>query len=86
MCAKLVAKGVPLRAIAKMRNMTKPWVVRAGLEPRFKQALRQALWGLDDCAALAALRFDGFLPGNDSDYEPTRRAIEENPRFFAQLQ
>lgn len=84
--AKLVAKGVLIRAIAKMRNMTKPWVARADLEPRLKQALRQALLGLDDPAALAALRFDGFLPGNDSDYEPTRRAIEENPRFFAQLQ
>lgn len=84
--AKLVAKGVPIRAIAKMPTVTKPWVARAGLEPRFKQALRQALLRLTDSRALAALRFDGFLVGDDSDYEPTRRAIEENPRFFAQLQ
>ena len=85
MFAKLVAKGVPLRAIAKMRNATKAWAARAGIEPKLKQALREALLGLDDPAVLTALRFDGLLAGNDSDYDATRQAIEENPQFFAQL-
>ena len=86
MFAKLVAQGVPLRAIATMRNATKAWAARAGLEPHLKRALREALLDLDDPAALAALRFDGFLAGDDSDYDATRRAIEENTRFFARLQ
>lgn len=86
MFAKLVAQGVPLRVIATMRNATKAWAARAGLKPHFKQALREALLDLDDPAALAALRFDGFLAGDDSDYDATRRAIEESERFFAQLQ
>ncbi len=86
MFAKLVAKGMPLRAIATMRNATKAWAARTGLAPRLKQALRQALLDLDDPAALAALRFEGFLAGDDSDYDATREAIEKNPRFFAQFQ
>lgn len=79
---KLVRSGVPIRAITRMQNATRPWVARAGLDPRLFKALRQALIELDDTEALAALRFEGFLPGNDSDYNPTRRAIEENHKFF----
>lgn len=83
---KLVAKGVPIRAIATFSNSTRPWVSRAGLAPRVKQALRQALLRLSEPEALKALRFDGFLQGEDSDYDATREAIEENPQFFAQVQ
>ncbi len=81
---KLVEKGVPIRAIARIRNATRPWVARAGMEPRIEEALRQALLRLHDDAALSALRFDGFLPGDDTEYEATRNAIRENPRFFPQ--
>lgn len=81
---KLVAKGVPIRAIATLPLVTKPWVARAGLEPRVIQALRQALLRLTDQAALEALRFGGFLTGDDSDYVVIRRAMEANPMFFAQ--
>ncbi len=83
---KLVDKGVPIRAIATFSNSTRPWVARAGMEPRVKQALRQALLRLADPEAVKALRFDGFLEGDDSDYEATREAIERNPKFFTQLQ
>ncbi len=81
---KLVAKGVPIRAIATYTNSTRPWLARAGLQARIARALRKALFGLSNPAALQALRFDGFLAGNDSDYEATRKAIHENPRFFAE--
>jgi len=80
---KLVKKGVPIRAIATYSNSTRPWVGRAGMEPNVRQALRQALFRLVNPEALRALRFDGFSQGADTDYEPTRRAIKENPRFFA---
>jgi phosphonate transport system substrate-binding protein len=83
---KLVAKGVPIRALAKFSNSTRPWVSRAGLDPRLEGALRQAMLSLVDSQALKALRFDGFFEGSDADYEKTREAIEENPQFFAQLQ
>lgn len=82
---KLVKKGVPIRAIASFSNATRPWVARAGLEPRIEAALRQALIRLSDPKALSALRFDGFLPGDDSEYDRTRVAIRENPHFFEQV-
>ncbi len=84
--AKLVAKGVPIRALAQFSNSTRPWVVRSGLDPQVVSALREAMLSLSDPKVLKALRFDGFFAGEDSDYEKTREAIRENPRFFAQLQ
>lgn len=79
---KLVSAGVPIRALTRTPNATRPWVARAGMDPRLFNALRQALIELDDSEALSALRFEGFLLGDDSDYNPTRRAIEENHKFF----
>lgn len=81
--AKLVKAGVPIRAIAEFSNSTRPWVARAGLRPEIAAALRQAMLDLSDPEALSALRFDGFLPGDDSDYSKTREAIRQNHRFFA---
>lgn len=82
MFKKLQKKGVPIRAIHTMRNATKAWAARAGLDQRVKKAVRQALLDLNDAEAFAALRFEGFLPGEDSDYEPTREAISRNAEFF----
>ena len=82
--AKLVKKGVPIRAIAQFTNSTRPWVARAGLKPEIAEALCQAMLELSEPDALKALRFDGFLAGDDRDYEKTREAIRENHRFFAQ--
>ncbi len=83
--AKLVAKGVPIRAIATFENSTRPWVARAGMDERILMGLREALSRLDNDEALSALRFEGFLPGDDAEYEPTREAIRENPGFFEQF-
>jgi phosphonate transport system substrate-binding protein len=74
--------GAPLRQLATLRDATKPWVARVGLAPAIKTALRDALIGLHDPAALKALRLDGFVEANDGDYAMTRAAIQENWRFF----
>jgi len=79
---KLVDQGVPIRQLASFQNVTKPWIARAGLDPRVVAALRQGLLGIHDKAALAALRFDGFLPATDDDYAIIRASIVENPLFF----
>jgi phosphonate transport system substrate-binding protein len=73
---KSVKSGAPLRAIATLRDATKPWVARLDLAPRLKDALRRALVSVRDPAALAALRLDGFLEADDSDYEITRASIQ----------
>jgi phosphonate transport system substrate-binding protein len=82
MFKKLQTKGVPIRAIHTMRNATKAWVARAGLDSYVTQAVREALLDVHDKQALTSLRFDGFLPGHDSDYDPTRDAINRNSEFF----
>ncbi|MDE2228352.1 MAG: PhnD/SsuA/transferrin family substrate-binding protein [Alphaproteobacteria bacterium] len=81
---KLVAAGVPIRAIASFPNVTKAWVARARLAPRVREALAHTLVTISDPKALAALRFDGFVAVRDSDYDVTRTAIEKNAVFFDQ--
>ncbi len=80
--AKLVRKGVPIRALVKFSNATRPWIAREGLAPGIAAKIRKAMLALTDKKATRWLRFDGFLPGNDADYGPTRQAIEENHLFF----
>lgn len=80
--AKLVAAGVPIRPLASFRAPTKAWVARVGLDASIKAELRRALLAVKDPKALAALRFDGFLPADDADYSLVRAAMKENRRFF----
>jgi phosphonate transport system substrate-binding protein len=79
---ELVASGEPIRSIARFANVSKPWVAGGELPGKTREMLRQALLDLKDPVALAALRFDGFLEGDDRDYAATRRAIDENVLFF----
>jgi phosphonate transport system substrate-binding protein len=83
---KLTARGARLRAIASFRNVTRAWVARSGLQPHVREALRQALLGLDDPQTLEALGFNGFLPGDDARYDRTRKVIAQNALFFSELQ
>ena len=78
---KLVAAGEPIRAIASFPNVTKPWIAKAGMEPRLFEAIHQTLLALEDDGALKALKKDGFLSGDDSDYDSIREAIEASRSF-----
>lgn len=80
--AKLVRKGVPIRALVKFSNATRPWIAREGFDPAVAGKIRTAMLAIKDKTATRSLRFDGFLPGSDADYNPTRQAIEENHHFF----
>lgn len=79
---KLVAKGEPIRDIAKFPNVAKPWIARSGLSDRLLEAMRLALLEMDDPDALKTLKRDGFLPGSDEDYAVIRESIERNHVFF----
>ncbi len=79
---KLLTKGWKLREIARFVNITKPWITRAGLDPKYKQALRQALLELDEKTTIIAIKKNQFIEGNDSDYAPIREAINRNREFF----
>jgi len=78
---KLVAKGEPIRVIAEFPNVTKPWISRPGMPVELFGAIQKALLGMRDEKALGALKKDGFLAGDDSDYEGIRAAIEASGEF-----
>ena len=78
---KLVAAGEPIQVIASFPNVTKPWIARAGMAPELFDGLRKVLLALDDKKALGALKKDGFLPGDDADYDSIRSAIEASHSF-----
>jgi len=79
---KLLEEGTPIRALHSFPNVTKAWVSRAEMDVRIADGLRRALLRIKDPDVLRALRFDGFLPGTDSDYAITRQALEDNARFL----
>lgn len=79
---KLVKKGQPLRAIASFRNVTKPWVVRSGIERKTVDALQKALLQLKDKKILAGIKKDGFVRASHSDYEGVNKAIMDNKKFY----
>lgn len=79
---KLVQGGTEIREIARFPNVTKPWVARSGLDEDLLTVLEAGLIGLEDEAALSALRVDGFLKGADSDYARIRKSMERNGAFF----
>lgn len=81
---KLVEAGEPIRELVRFPNVTKPWIARAELDPEIYNALRDSLLEINNKTALAGLKVDGFLPGDDSDYEEIRNSIANNDAFFAE--
>ena len=78
---RLLEQGQPLRVLATFDNVTKPWVASHLLNSKLKEYLKQVLLTLDDKDALNALKKDGFLLGEDDDYQMIRLAIENNHKF-----
>jgi phosphonate transport system substrate-binding protein len=78
---KLVAAGEPIRVIASFPNVTKPWIARAGMTPELFLAIQETLLQFDDATALKALKKDGFLRGDDADYDSIREAIRASHSF-----
>lgn len=79
---KMVDQGKPLRALAKLPIVTRPWAARSDLPAPIVAALRDTLLRLEDEQALKAIRRQGFLPSSDSDFDPVRQAMEQNPEFW----
>lgn len=80
---KLVRDGQPLRALATFPVVTKPWIARKNLPPELAAAISAVLLDMRDPRLMKNLEGDGFVPGDDSDFELIRQAIELNEQFFA---
>lgn len=81
---KLKAKGVKIRELSRFPNVTKPWIASDNMSKEILTALREVLLDLKDPAALKAIKKDGFLPAEDSDYALIRESIQKNGDFFPQ--
>ena len=82
---KLVKKGVPIRELARFPNVEKPWIARSGLSEELYEALRASLLEMEDKLALASLKKDGFVEGDDEDFASIRDAIDNNAVFFSKV-
>lgn len=80
--ARLVARGVKIREIARFPNVAKPWIASSEVSPSMRHALTQALLSIHDPTALKALGATGFLRGTDADYAVIRRALSRDAEFF----
>lgn len=78
---KLKKKNVAIREIYRFKNVTKPWIARAGLDKKISAALAVALLNLDDTAALKAIKKSGFLVGDDADFNVIRKAMKKSEQF-----
>jgi len=73
-------QGEPIRVLQTFDNVTKPGVARSDLEPERFEALRKALFGLK-LESLKNLAEDGFLPADDTFYQPIREAMQRSAAF-----
>jgi len=78
---KLVKKGVPIRALVKFDNVTKPWLGSSRLPGDIAEALTRAMLDESNLEQVQKVAKHGFLPGSDQDYDFVRRAIEHSMSF-----
>ena len=78
---KLVAKGVPIRALFKFDNVTKPWIASSRMDPETSAALSRIMLDPENLEMLRSIAKHGFLGGADADYDFVRKAIEHSLAF-----
>ncbi|PRZ46162.1 phosphonate transport system substrate-binding protein [Tritonibacter scottomollicae] len=78
---ELVAKGVPIRALASFDNVTKPWLARSDLDPRVFEAMQRVMLSADNEEIVKRVAKNGFLAGVDADYDFVRRAMKRSRDF-----
>jgi len=72
---KKYAEEKGLKQIGEFTNVTKPWVVRADLDPLLYKYLKNGLLALTDATILKGLKQHGFLPATDKDYDFVRKGM-----------
>ena len=75
------AEEKELKKIFTFPNVTKPWVVRAGLNEQIYSVLQDGMLKLKDKKILKSLKQHGFLPATDGDYDFVRKGMEVSEKF-----
>nr|WP_254604262.1 PhnD/SsuA/transferrin family substrate-binding protein [Leisingera sp. ANG59] len=78
---KLVAKGVPIRVLASFDNVTKPWLASPDMPAGVLEAMRKVMLSSENEEIVRRIAKNGFLLGNDQDYDIIRRAMERSLAF-----
>lgn len=78
---RLHKKGLQLKKLVTFKNVTKPWVARAGLPAKQLAALQQALLNFHTVTSNKKYQKNHFVKGTDTDYAVIRKAILDNNRF-----
>jgi len=71
-----------LRILHRFENVTKPWIARSGMAPELIRHLQESLLSIDDTEALEALKFSGFLPASDAEYQFVRQGMSSSEEFL----
>ncbi|UWQ81391.1 PhnD/SsuA/transferrin family substrate-binding protein (plasmid) [Leisingera sp. S132] len=78
---KLVAKGVPIRVLASFDNVTKPWLASPEMPAEVLEAMRKVMLSSENEEIVRRISKNGFLLGDDHDYDIIRRAMERSLAF-----
>ncbi|MBY6140391.1 PhnD/SsuA/transferrin family substrate-binding protein [Leisingera daeponensis] len=78
---KLVAKGVPIRVLASFDNVTKPWLASSEMPDDVLEAMRKVMLSSENEEIVRRISKNGFLLGDDQDYDIIRRAMERSLAF-----
>ncbi len=78
---KLVKKGVPIRALKKFDNVTKPWLAHPNVSPRVLSAMREVMLSSENFEIVQKISKNGFLEGADEDYDFIRDAMQKSVQF-----
>ena len=78
---KLVKKGVPIRALVKFDNVTKPWIASSQMSPQILNAMQAIMLDPKNLDEMKSIAKNGFLAGSDADYDLIRKAMARSENF-----
>ena len=74
-------KNRGLVSIASFENVTKPWLVRSGLDDKIYNTLKKSLLKLKDKKVLKSIKKTGFLEVEDEDYTIIKESMDNSSKF-----
>ncbi len=74
-------KNRGLKSISTFENVTKPWLVRSGLDDKIYNTLKKSLLNLKDKKVLKSIKKTGFLEANDDDYTIIKKSMNNSSKF-----
>lgn len=78
---KLVAKGVPLRALFTFENVTKPWLAHPDMRADVVEAMQAVMLASENEEVVRQIAKNGFLTGDDDDYAFVREGMVRSRAF-----